>query len=80
MNPIWSFSAQMSTCPFVAPGLFLWAPQAGADGPSKGPAELPVHHVSIHGRCHMSTLYYLGSWREEPCCRSQRSRSILRTH
>lgn len=36
--------------------------------------------LCIHGRCHMSTLYYLGSWREEPCCRSQRSRSILRTH
>lgn len=47
VNHIWSFSAQMSPCFFVAPGLFIWAPQAVADGLFKGPAELPVCCVSM---------------------------------
>lgn len=60
-----------------------WPVHLGSPGSGRWPFQGPCGAacaLGLHGRCHMSTFYYLGSWREASCFRSQRSCSILQTH
>lgn len=79
VSPIWVFFCLDVT-------LFLcgsWPVRSGSLGSDRRTLQGPCGAacaLGIHGRCHMSALYYLGSWREAPSFRSQRSCSILQTH